>query len=132
MVKKNFLHGLTAGVLAALAAVIYDRIYYFAFETNFLKIINIPVIIGANLAACLLAAFGYGLLRRWLGTRAELPFNLVFSILSFATIIFPISMKLPLDIQNPELFPGLAIPMHLFPAMAWFTISPAFRDKTGS
>jgi hypothetical protein len=34
--------------------------------------------------------------------------------------------KLPLDIEAPELFPGLVVPMHFFPALGWFTLKPLF------
>ena len=55
--------------------------------------------------------------------------NLVIAVLSFASIISPISMSLPLDIESPELFPGLVVPMHFFPALAFFAISPFFKTQ---
>ena len=58
--------------------------------------------------------------------KGEIIFNLSFSILSFASIIIPIAAKLPLDVQNPELFPGLTVPMHFFPALGWYTLKPIF------
>ena len=58
--------------------------------------------------------------------KGEIVFNFVFSIVSFACVIIPISITLPLDIQFPELFPGLAVPMAFFPAMAWYTVKPLF------
>jgi hypothetical protein len=127
MFKRLFYHGLSAGILASVAAIIYNRIYIFAFETNFSKLVNIPALVAANLLSCLIAAVGFGLLQKWFASRAEIIFNLSFSILSFASITFPLAVKLPLDIQSPELFPGLTIPMHFFPALAWMTISPLFR-----
>ena len=126
MSKKIFWQGLVAGLLAALASVIYNRIYFFATETNFSRLVNTGTLVGINLLACLLAAFGFWLLTKWSVKKGEIIFNLLFSILSFASIILPISISLPLDIQNPELFPGLTIPMHFFPALAWFTIRPIF------
>ena len=128
MTKKVFLHGLFAGILAAVAALIYDRIYFFATEINFTKLVNLGSLAGLNLLGCLLAAFGYSLFRRWFGPRAQIIFNLSFTIVSFASIVVPISISLPLDLSNPEMFPGLAIPMHFFPALAWFTLDPLFRD----
>jgi hypothetical protein len=29
-------------------------------------------------------------------------------------------------VKNPELFPGLAVPMIFFPALAWYTFKPLF------
>ncbi len=126
MSKKIFWQGLVAGLLSALAAIIYNRIYFFATETNFTKLVNTGSLIGVNLLACMIAAVGFWLLTKWSIRKGEIIFNFLFSILSFASIILPISISLPLDIKNPELFPGLTIPMHFFPALAWFTIQPLF------
>jgi len=128
MSKKIFLHGLIAGLLSAIASIIYYRIHYFAFEIDFSKLVNVIGLVGINLLGCLLAAIGYWLFKNWFGNKGEIIFNLSFSILSFASIIIPIAVKLPLDIQNPELFPGLTVPMHFFPALAWFTIKPLFKE----
>ena len=56
----------------------------------------------------------------------EIVFNFLFSIGSFACVMVPISMTLPLDVQFPELFPGLAVPMVFFPALSWYTVKPLF------
>jgi hypothetical protein len=128
MSKKIFYHGLVAGIFSAIASIIYYRIHYFAFEVDFSKLVNIAGLLGINLLSCLFAAFGYWLIRKWFGTRAEIIFNFTFSILSFASIVIPLAAKLPLDIQNPELFPGLTVPMHFFPALAWFTVKPLFKE----
>jgi len=127
MFKKIFFHGLWAGILSAIAAIIYNRIYFFATETNYSKLVNTGSLIGINLLGCLLAAFGFWLFKKWFGSKGEIIFNFSFSILSFASIIIPISVNLPLDIQSPELFPGLVVPMHFFPAIAWYTIRPFFK-----
>lgn len=127
--KKLFYQGICAGFLAALAGIIYNRIYIFAFETNFSKVANAGSIIGANLFGCLLASLGYFLCLKLFRKRADVIFNFSFSILSFASIMIPISITLPLDIQNPEMFPGLMVPMHFFPALAWFTVKPLFSSK---
>ena len=126
MGKKIFFYGISAGLLSALACIIYNRIYFFATETDFSKVINMPVIISINLLACMVAAVGYWALKKLLKKNADIFFNLTFTILSFASVIYPISVSLPLDIKSPELFPGLTVPMHFFPALAWFTLRPFF------
>jgi len=129
MFKRIFIHGLIASVLAAIAAIIYKRIYFFATETDFSKVINYGSIIGLSLGIGMLATFvNYGLVK-WLGKRGEIIFNFLFSIISFACVMVPISMSLPLDVKTPELFPGLAVPMVFFPAMAWYTLKPLFAVK---
>ncbi|HXL56973.1 MAG TPA: hypothetical protein VN958_11985 [Chitinophagaceae bacterium] len=126
MVKRIFFHGLVAAVLAAIAAIIYNRIYFFATEADFSKVLNAAGIIALNVIICLLAAFLYWVLTAWLKKKGEIVFNLVFSIVSFACVIIPISITLPLDIHFPELFPGLTVPMVFFPAIAWYTVKPLF------
>ena len=130
MFKKIFFQGITAGVLSAVACIIYNRIYFFATEVDFSKLVNIPVLTSINLLACMLAATGYWAFKKLLKKNADIFFNLSFTILSFASVIFPISISLPLDIKNPELFPGLTVPMLFFPALAWFTVRPLFMKET--
>ena len=126
MFKKLFFQGISAGILSAVACIIYNRIYFFATEIDFSKVVNVPVLIGVNLAACMLAAVVYWIFKRLLKRNADIFFNFSFTILSFASVIYPISVSLPLSIKNPELFPGLTVPMHFFPALAWFTVKPLF------
>jgi hypothetical protein len=83
----------------------------------------------ASLSGGVLAAVGYWAADKLLKAKGEIVFNLVFSILSFATLLAPFAAKLPLDIEAPELFPGMVIPMHFFPALAWFTLKPIFIKK---
>ena len=129
MFKRIFIHGLVAAVLAAIAGIIYNRIYRFATETDFSKILNYGSIIGLSVAICMVATFvNFGLMK-WLGKKGEIVFNFVFSIASFACVMVPISATLPLDIPSPEIFPGLAVPMVFFPAMAWYTVRPIFSGR---
>jgi hypothetical protein len=130
MFKSLFFHGLMASVLSALAAIIYRRIYFFATETDFSKVLGVEKIVAFSLLTCMVATvINYGF-RRWLKKKAEIIFNFLFSILSFAAVIIPISISLPLSVKFPELFPGLAVPMVFFPAIAWYTINPLFPPKS--
>lgn len=125
--KKLLIHGVVAGLLAALAGIIYQTIYWRAFETDYSAILNTVSIITSSIIGTLLIALGYGLLyklnaEKWIGV-----FNIVVAVLSFASIVGPLSMELPLSVESPELFPGLAIPMHFFPALSFLTIAPFFK-----
>lgn len=129
MFKRIFIHGLIASALTAIAAIIYNRIYFFATEADFSKVINYGSLIGLSVAICMIATFvNYGLVK-WLRKKGEIIFNFLFSIISFACVMIPISISLPLDVKTPELFPGLAVPMVFFPAMAWYTLRPLFAAK---
>jgi len=130
--KKAFFHGIIAGILASLAGIIYFNIYQNALGTQFNKIVNSRSIAGASLFACILMAFSYWLLEKFNKEKLKGILNVVIALLSFASILGPISMSLPLDIQNPELFPGLVVPMHFFPALAFYCIAPFFKKNHDS
>jgi len=129
MFKRAFVHGLLAAAISSIAAVIYNRIYFFATEADFSRIINYGSIIGISFLICMIATFLSFGLEKWLGKRGQIVFNFLFSILSFACVMIPISLTLPLDVKTPEIFPGLAVPMVFFPAMAWYTLQPLFSIK---
>lgn len=130
MFKKALFLGIVSGILAGIAAVIFNKVYYSANEADFSKVVTIPKIIAASVIGGVLAAIGYWAADKLLRKNGEIVFNLVFTILSFATILAPIATRLPRDIETPELFPGMVIPMHFFPALAWYTLKPLFfRNK---
>jgi hypothetical protein len=124
--KKYILQAVVAGVLASAACIIYMNIYKEALGANYEKIINPVAITGSCIFGCLLMGIGYALLHRFDKVKYTGLLNVMIAVLSFASIIGPISMTLPLDTANPELFPGLVVPMHFFPALAFFTIAPFF------
>ena len=129
MFKRLLLLGLISGVLAGVAALIYQKIYTNSLGADFSAIVKpVNILITCALAG-LLASVGYGLLTKWLPKPGEIIFNFVFVILTFASILGPFATKLPLDVEMPELFPGLTVPMHFFPALAWFTLKPLFIKK---
>jgi len=129
MFKRVFFHGLTASILSAVAAILYKRIYFFATETDFSKVLDLQRILGLSLLICLVASLAnYGLIK-WFKKKGDIIFNFLFSIFSFAAVMIPISITLPLNVQLPELFPGLAVPMVFFPAIAWYTVNPLFTHN---
>jgi len=130
MFKRALLLGIVSGLLAGIAGVIYARVYYTANEADFSKVVTSVKIISASLFGGILAAIGYSLLVKALKTRGEIVFNLLFTIISFASLLLPIAYKLPLTIETPELFPGMVIPMHFFPALGWYTLKPLFIKET--
>jgi drug/metabolite transporter (DMT)-like permease len=130
MFKKSLALGIVAGLLAGIAGAVYARVYHQSLGADFSKVASTVRIIAASVTGGVLAAIGFTLLDKWLKARGEIVFNLLFSLLSFATLLAPFAVKLPLDLEAPELFPGMVIPMHFFPALAWFTLKPMFiRSK---
>ena len=126
MFKRALLLGIVSGLLAGIAGLVYARVYYTANEADFSKVASAVKILSSSLFGGILAAIGYTILVRALKTRGEIVFNLLFTIISFASLLLPIAYKLPLTIETPELFPGMVIPMHFFPALGWYTLKPIF------
>ena len=112
--------------MATVAAVIFQRIHQFATYTDFSKIVNIPVLIAVNLGVCMIAAVLFFLLQKLPGLKGRFIFNLFFVLMSFMSVTWSFAVTLPLDLSFPELFPGLTVPMHFFPGLAWFTFQPLF------
>jgi hypothetical protein len=125
--KSVFLQGLVAGVLAAIAANIYNQIYFFATQIDYSSIVNIVSMTAVNILVSLIAALLFSVLTRIFKSNGHVIFNFVYSVGSFACVIIPIAITLPLTTPFPELFPGLAVPMVFFPVIAWMTIDPLFR-----
>jgi len=127
-VKRTiFAQAIVSAVLALTAAVVYDRIYFFATGADFSAIVNLTTIIAANVFVSLLAGLVCWLSSLIFRRNASIIFNLVYSTGSFAFLIVPVAATLPLSIPLPELFPGLVVPMVFFPALSWMTIDPFFR-----
>lgn len=127
MTKTIFIQSLVAGILAAIAANIYNQIYFFATQVDYSNIINAASLIGLNMGVSMAAGLLYGLLITLFKSKGPIIFNFVYSVGSFACVIIPIAITLPLTTPFPELFPGLAVPMVFFPAIAWLTIDPLFK-----
>ena len=130
MLKRLLLLGVVSGVLAGIVALIYQKVYSSSVGADFSAIAKPVGIMISNIVGCLIAAVGYWILSKWLKGKTEIVFNFIFMILSFASMLPAFAAKLPLDVASPELFPGLVIPMHFFPALAWFTLEPLFIKNT--
>jgi len=127
--KAVFIQSLVAGILAAVAANIYDRIYFFATQVDFSGIINPLTLTGLNIFVSLFAGVLYMALTFLFKRAGAIAFNFVYSVGSFACVIIPIAFTLPLSQPYPELFPGLTVPMVFFPVIAWMTIDPLIRKE---
>jgi len=127
MFKKSLLLGVCSGLLAGLGCIIYEMVYKAAMAgVDFSKIVKPVNLVAACVFGTVLASIGFYLLNKWMKAKGELVFNFIFVILSFASVTGPFAATLPLYVEFPELFPGLVVPMHFFPALAWFTLKPLF------
>lgn len=128
-VKKAILLAAVSAALSITACLIYNKVYSGSFYVDFSKIISPTSVIMTCLVASTLMALGYMLVTRWRPAMNIGWLNILYLVLSFASIIMVLSFKLPLDIEFPELFPGLAIPMHFFPVLAFLAIVPFFKSN---
>ena len=129
MTRAIFYQSLVAGILAAIAANIYNQIYCFATQIDYSNIINVGSLVGLNLMVSLVAGLLYVLHIKLFKSKGAIIFNFVYSVGSFACLIIPLAITLPLSTPFPELFPGLTVPMVFFPVIAWMTIDPLFKKN---
>ena len=129
-VKQLITHAVTASILSIAACLIYNQIYSSALDLDFSRVLNVGGIIGASVLSCLLMSLSYYFIYRWNNGKGLAWVNILIAVVSFATVMAPLAAQLPVDLDSPELFPGLAIPMHFFPALSFFTIAPFFKYKT--
>ena len=113
--------------MTAIAANIYNQIYFFATQVDFSTILNPVRITALNIGVSMLAGLLYWLHKIVFKSKGAVVFNFTFSVGSFACVIIPIAWTLPLTQPFPELFPGLAVPMVFFPVIAWMTINPLIK-----
>jgi drug/metabolite transporter (DMT)-like permease len=127
--RNYIIHGIAAGISSALAGIVYQYVYEGALFLDFSAVINEISIAAACIFGCLLMAASYLFADRFKKTKLIAWMNVLIIAITFLSILVPLSMTLPLDVEFPELFTGLAIPMHFFPAMIFFGLSPFFTQK---
>ncbi len=124
--RTVFLHGLLAALCATAAAMVYNYAFNTAMWTDFSKVIN-PVSMAAGcVLGCTVISLGYFLFGKMVKKGTDIWFNVLLIVLTFATFVGPFSYTLPLDVEFPELFTGLTIPMHMMPALFWLATKPVF------
>lgn len=124
--KQAFRWGVTSTALASVASICYVLIYQLAFYVDFSQVFGYTQIIGANALACLLMTTGYKLVIARKGGSAAGWLNILYGALSFVSIAGPLGYSLPLDVEAPEMFPGMVIPLHFFPLLSLLTVYPFF------
>lgn len=135
MFTKSLLVGVTAGILSGVAGIIFSIVYKEVMFVDFSPVISSFNIVGASLFGCVLASIGYWLLTKMTPKFGEIIFNLLFVMISFASILGPIMFKFPpeLDVKGIDeilmYFQPFTITLHFFPALIWFAVKPIFISK---
>lgn len=124
--SKYFFAGLAAGLLSGLAAFFYARLYMHTLNISYPGIVSAKGIFSVCIFVNLLVALSYWMMQKLFRKDAELLFNVLFAIGCFLSIVIPFMVSLPLQMSSPELFPGLIVPMHFFPLLAWYCVKPIF------
>ncbi|QHS63070.1 hypothetical protein [Chitinophaga agri] len=133
MFKRYYFTGLAAGILSGLAAFFYYWLYTTTLGVNFNALVSPLSIFSACIfAGMLIALLSYTVHRLFKKERAFLS-GVLLTVITMLSMVIPFMVSLPLDMAQPELFPGLVVPMQLFPAMMWFVlkagIKPGQQDR---
>jgi hypothetical protein len=135
MFKKSLFVGITAGVLAGVASIIFTMVYKEITSVDFSPVLHASNLIGACMFGCILASIGFWVLTKIAPKYGEIIFNIMFTVLTFASILGPIMFTFPpeLDVKGIDdilmYFQPLTITLHFFPALFWFAMKPIFIRK---
>ncbi|RBL90431.1 hypothetical protein DF182_28640 [Chitinophaga flava] len=121
--------GIAAGVISAVLSLIYAAVYQTALGADFSAVVPVAAVASANIAAGVLMMLAYWLWERWCQGKAVPVFNVILIFVSLLSSAIPLAVSLPLNIPAPELFPGMVVPMHLFPVLVWLGLQPLLSDK---
>lgn len=127
--KKATLLGLISAIFSIQLSLLFNQIYSKGLDVNFSKVLTYTGIVIANLIGCFLMAIGYYIIIKFDRLRLLAFFNILIVVVSFISIIGVFGFQLPMEIEYPELFPGLAIPMHFFPCISYLSLIPFFKKK---
>lgn len=135
MFKKSLILGIVAGILSGVACIVFSLVYKETMMTDFSPVIKSSSLISACIFGCVLASIGYWGLTKVLPKSGEIIFNLLFTLLSFISILGPIAYTFPpeLDVEGIDMITSYFIPfamtLHFFPALVWFTLKPLFIKR---
>jgi hypothetical protein len=135
MFKRSLLLGITAGILSGVACMVFAGIYKEAMFVDFSPVISTMQYFGSCLFGCILASLGYVAVMKVTPKFGDVIFNMLFAILTFASLMGPLMYKFPpeLDVEGIDeitmYFQPYTFTLHLVPALIWFTLKPIFIKK---
>lgn len=127
--RHHLIHGFAAGGLSSAAALIYRFAIEQAMFLDFSLVIGETSILMACFSACLLMSIVYAGIHQVNKPKLIGWINLIFVLITCFSLIVPISITLPLDVEFPEMFPGFAMPMHFFPVLSFLGLAPFFAKS---
>jgi len=128
-VYRMLLFSAIASVMAVAFSLTYQWIYSEALLVDFSRIVSVPAVIGAIVFGTTFIFTAHLFLTNYLGRNAEKWLNVLLMIITFLSILPAFAATLPLETEKPALFPGMVVPMHFFPAMAFWSLLPFYRKE---
>jgi hypothetical protein len=129
--KRYLLHGILSGLLAAVACIAWLKFYEYASHVDFSPVIGIMPLIAIPVIAMIIASLFYGFMYKQWSTRGEWIFNFLLTGITLASLIGPFKTHLETDDEMIQIFIyGLVLPMHFFPAIAWYTLKPMLNHQS--
>jgi hypothetical protein len=135
MFKKYFILGIVASILSSAGAIAYGM-FFNKNLFDFSMAVGPLSIATACTSVCIFAAITALAADKVLKSWGEFVFNLIFSVVSMASVLSPINFQFPADILAKiqevnfegveSFFPIYVIPMHFFPILVWVTLKPLF------
>ncbi len=135
MFKRHLFHGLLSGILSGVACSVFMMVYKEVVFVDFSPVVKYYQFFAASIFGCVVASSGYFFARKLLKNTGEIIFNLLFTLLSFASIIGPIMFSFPPELEVEGIdeitmyFQPFMITLHFFPALIWYTLKPFFFSK---
>ncbi len=127
--KNVFLVGLLTSIFSSIINLGYLELYNNALGNYFDKILNTPSVIGFSTFSSMLYTVGYILIFKLSKEKLAGILNILYVILVCVSVVITFSLSLPLDIEAPELFVGLVVPIMIFPAFLFLALQPFLNKK---
>lgn len=129
--KRALIHGLVSGLLAAAACIAWLKFYEYASYIDFSPIISYVGLIVIPVVALVIASLVYVWMEKKWSTKGVWIFHFLMSGISMASLAGPFKVHFPEGTDEMILMfvYGLFLPMHLFPALAWYTLKPILKSN---
>ena len=133
MFKKVFFLGLSAGILATVACLVYSKMYY-SILVDFSEAAGIVKLLSNCMLATMVGCFVYfGLSKMFKKAHiAEFLFNLLITLATIGLVFYILKSDDPTFKEDSDAalmsdyYKTFLMPMLFFPALAWVTLKPLF------
>jgi len=130
MIKK-VIWALSSGLLAGVVSYSYGEIFEKQLMEDYSNVVPTAAIFISCLIGTILATLGFWLLTKFIPKYGEFIFAFLFALLTTASLVGVLGFTFTDDSNELHqfIFYGYAMPMHLFPFLAWYVFKPLFDKK---